>query len=300
MELHQIRYFLALSETLNFTKAAEACNVTQPSLTRAVQKLEEELGGALVARERSQTHLTELGRIMKPKLSDVLYGAQTAKAAAAAFHGNEQASIRLGLSETVDAAIAASPLKELARAISSLEIRLCRDDGPSLLKFIEEGEVDVVIAGGLDSSWNRLERWPLFDEGFSLLVPANDALAAQKEITVDKILGLGLLPRSFCEDTDRITKSVVGDLTVSPALHETPSEGDLAAFVEFGLGYAIAPNSTRVSENIAKIPIGGEVLDRSVYVYGVAGRQRSPACSTLIKLLRTIDWSTRVPFPTAA
>src|ERR1700756_1300383 len=51
MEMHQIRYFLALCEELNFTKAAERCHVAQPSLTRAIKQLEEELGGALFRRE---------------------------------------------------------------------------------------------------------------------------------------------------------------------------------------------------------------------------------------------------------
>ena len=61
MEMHQVRYFVALCETLNFTRAAEKCNVTQPSLTRAIKLLEDELGGPLFNRERNQTHLTELG-----------------------------------------------------------------------------------------------------------------------------------------------------------------------------------------------------------------------------------------------
>ena len=52
MEMHQIRYFLALCEELNFTRAAERCNVAQPSLTRAIKLLEDEFGGALVNRER--------------------------------------------------------------------------------------------------------------------------------------------------------------------------------------------------------------------------------------------------------
>jgi len=53
MEMHQVRYFLALCETLNFTRAAESCNVSQPALTRAVHKLEEELGGLLLRREHN-------------------------------------------------------------------------------------------------------------------------------------------------------------------------------------------------------------------------------------------------------
>ncbi|MDA0652931.1 MAG: LysR family transcriptional regulator [Proteobacteria bacterium] len=66
--MHQIRYFLAVSKSLNFTRAAEECHVVQPSLSRAIRKLEEELGGDLFRRERSQTHLTDLGRKMQPLL----------------------------------------------------------------------------------------------------------------------------------------------------------------------------------------------------------------------------------------
>src|SRR5882724_13176954 len=68
MELHQIRYFLALCEELNFTRAAEQCGVAQSSLTRAIKALEQELGGALFHRERANTHLSKLGQKVKPFL----------------------------------------------------------------------------------------------------------------------------------------------------------------------------------------------------------------------------------------
>ena len=85
MEMHQVRYFLAVSETLNFTRAAERCNVSQPALTRAVKKLEEELGGPLFRRERNLSHLTELGRMMKPHLEQSLAGTIAAMATAQDF-----------------------------------------------------------------------------------------------------------------------------------------------------------------------------------------------------------------------
>ena len=59
MELHQVRYFVALARSMNFTRAAEQCNVTQPALTKTIQKLEYELGGPLVFRERQLTQLTD-------------------------------------------------------------------------------------------------------------------------------------------------------------------------------------------------------------------------------------------------
>src|SRR5205814_5175644 len=96
MELFQVRYFLALAKTLNFTRAAEACNVTQPALTRAIQRLEEELGGPLFQRERNLTQLTELGRLMRPMLEQALAAAESAKQHAQRFRKAELASLRLG------------------------------------------------------------------------------------------------------------------------------------------------------------------------------------------------------------
>src|SRR3954468_23777946 len=79
MEMHQVRYFLAVADELNFTRAAERCHVAQPSLTRAIKLLEEELGGPLFHRERANTHLSELGQMVKPYLEQVYGQAQEAK-----------------------------------------------------------------------------------------------------------------------------------------------------------------------------------------------------------------------------
>src|SRR3990167_2734595 len=85
VEMHQIRYFLAVCETLNFPRAAEACHVSQPSLTRAVKGLEDELGGPLFRRERNNTHLTGLGEMMRPHLMQVLIETDAAKERARSF-----------------------------------------------------------------------------------------------------------------------------------------------------------------------------------------------------------------------
>src|SRR5918997_62949 len=101
MDFHEIRYFLAVSRTLNFTKAAELCNVTQPALTRAIQKMEGELGGLLFSRERSHTHLTELGRLMQPHLEEVTARTVAARETASRFLRLESAHLRLGAMCTV-------------------------------------------------------------------------------------------------------------------------------------------------------------------------------------------------------
>ncbi len=101
MEMHQIRYFMAVADTLNFTKAAESCRVTQPALSRGIQALEEEMGGQLVRRERALTHLTDLGRLMRPYLGQVLRQSEAAKQSAKQFLGLERAPLKLGVMCTI-------------------------------------------------------------------------------------------------------------------------------------------------------------------------------------------------------
>jgi LysR family hydrogen peroxide-inducible transcriptional activator len=87
MEMHQVRYFRALSEELNFSRAAARCHVSQPSLTRAISNLEKEFGGPLFHRGRSKTRLSELGHVVKPYLDQVYEHAALAKERARDFLG---------------------------------------------------------------------------------------------------------------------------------------------------------------------------------------------------------------------
>jgi DNA-binding transcriptional LysR family regulator len=94
MELHQVRYFLAVASTLNFTRAAEQCNVTQPALTKGVQKLEHRLGGQLIHRERELTQLTDLGKEVLPMLERTLASAEAVRRTAKEFQRKEVAPPR--------------------------------------------------------------------------------------------------------------------------------------------------------------------------------------------------------------
>jgi DNA-binding transcriptional LysR family regulator len=85
MEMHQVRYFLAIADTLNVTRAAERCHVSQPASTRAIQQLKEEMGGLLLRRERKLTHLTDFGLLIEPHLRQLSADAEAAKSTAKKF-----------------------------------------------------------------------------------------------------------------------------------------------------------------------------------------------------------------------
>ena len=102
MEMHQVRYFLAVARTLNFTRAAEECNVAQPSLTRAIKLLEGELGGDLFRRERPRAMLTPLGERMYPLLKQCYDSAQSARALAAMINDGEVGALKIAVSSSIE------------------------------------------------------------------------------------------------------------------------------------------------------------------------------------------------------
>ena len=85
MEMHQVRYFLALCEERNFTRAAKRCGVAQPSLTRAIHQLEAEFGALLFVRDRTSTRLTDLGILVRPDLVRIDQSAAETKRKAGKF-----------------------------------------------------------------------------------------------------------------------------------------------------------------------------------------------------------------------
>ena len=109
MEMQQVRYFTAVARTLNFTRAAEECNVTQPALTRAIKQLEFELGGDLIRREGRNTHLTDLGNKMLPILRQCHEAALAASALAKAVSKGQISTLTMAVARSLDTALIMGP-----------------------------------------------------------------------------------------------------------------------------------------------------------------------------------------------
>jgi DNA-binding transcriptional LysR family regulator len=101
MEMHQVQYFLAVAKELNFSRAARKCGVSQPSLSRAIKSLEAELGGALFRRERKNTHLSELGQMVRPHLETVYSATENAKRVSLNVKQMKTVPLKLGIMSTI-------------------------------------------------------------------------------------------------------------------------------------------------------------------------------------------------------
>jgi DNA-binding transcriptional LysR family regulator len=291
MEMHQVRYFLAAVSELNFTKAADKCNVSQPSLTRAIKQLEAELGGDLFRRERPQAQLTELGQRMLPLLKQCYESALGARSLASAIKGGEVGALRLALSRTVGLDLLTKYFSELTRLFAGLEMKLLRGTAADVVELLKKGDAELAVAGTIDETWERLDKWPLFTERFQLLVNRKHPLAEREQISIDELGGQKFLQRNYCEDAVQTSALLRGHSIDAESGHDVTTDEDLRVLIEADFGIALAPRSMQTPADLAKVPVSESELSRTVYVYGVAGRQRTAVGAAMLKMLRAADWS---------
>jgi DNA-binding transcriptional LysR family regulator len=291
MEMHQVRYFLAVARALNFTRAAKECNVAQPSLTRAVRQLEDELGGDLFRRERPHAQLTELGQRMQPLLQQCYDSALGARSLASSIKSGEVGSLRIALSATIETALLMPYILQLRKHFKRLEVKLLRGTALQVAEFLKSGSAELAIATSLGDTWDRLDTWPLFTEGFVLVVGGSHHLAGCSSIQLSDLRGEALLMRTYCEHSESLVSLLRSQDFAVDRAHAVPSERDLEVFLEQGLGVAFAPQSVSFSEQVKRVLVTGLDLRRTVSLYGVAGRPRPPGAQMRMKMLRAADWS---------
>jgi DNA-binding transcriptional LysR family regulator len=291
MELHQVRYFVTLCKTLNFTRAAEACNVTQPALTRAIQRLEEELGGPLFQRERNLTQLTELGRLMRPLLEQTLAAAEAAKEHATRFRKSEVASLRLGLPPTISARVVAAALEELMRRIPTLDLELKMADQDALIAALLQGEIDGAFLERRQDMPERLTSWPLFKERYRLALAPAHPLAAHDAIPLAALQGAALIRRRGCDGTMQLEELCTAAQAAPALRHVAEGEEQIQYLALAGLGIALVPEHLPVLPALALRPLAEPSPERTVVLAVVGGRRFSPALDSFVRLTRTRDFA---------
>src|SRR5438552_14876821 len=271
MEMHQVRYFLAVARVLNFTRVAEECNVAQPSLTRAIKQLEAELGGDLFRRERPAAQLTELGQRMHPLLQQCFEAASGARSLAASLKSGEVGALRIALTHSIDLSLLIPYLDQIKRQFNRLEFRFLRGDSQQVGEYLKNGEAELGIAAELGSDWDRLDIWPLFTEGFEVIVNGQHPLASRDSISFDDLRNEQLLSRRYCEHAERINDSLREQGLDVDCKHEISSERDLIELLEADIGVAMIPHTATTPKTLKRTTVDGLDARRTVHLYGVAG-----------------------------
>lgn len=291
MDLTQIRYFLALARTLNFTRAAEACHVTQPALTKSVKRLEDELGGPLLLRERSLTQLTLLGRAMLPLLEQAYAAAERAKEHAASVRRATASPLRVGLATDVPTGPFKPLFQELAARLPGFELHLQDAPGAELAEALLHGALDAAIVTRNTALPDRLNRWPLFTDTPVLLVPPGHALDgdAGTPVPLSALDGTVLVcGGAECGMTRLLAQAGQDHGAFQGLRHRADTPARAADLVRAGLGIAASTRRMAPAGLRSRLVVGQAPHD--VLLVAVAGRPFSRAADAFIKLARAGNW----------
>ena len=293
MDLTQIRYFLALTRTLNFTRAAEACNVTQPALSKSIQRLEDEFGGPLLFREQSLTQLTELGRTMLPLLQQTWDAAEAARHQAASFRQKDRAPLRIGLGPGVSASLLGPLVRELERRFKGLQLSLSHGATDELNESLLHGRLDVAITGDLAALAERVHRWPLYADRIAVLMPQGHPLALGDQVSAAALNAHTLVSRTEDADLmarmlDRLRAELGLPLQVQ---HRGSNEEEIQQLVLAGMGVALTTERRPRPADLETRLLADPALTYEVAVAVVAGRPLTRAADALVRLCRARDWN---------
>ena len=285
MEMNQIRYFLAVCEHRNFTHAAQASNVSQPSLTAAIKKLEGEFNGALFLRDRAGCRLTPLGELIKPRLQKVLDEAAEAKADAVRHVRLKRVPIRVGVGPTVGQARLVEAARHHRAQLPEADIELIVASESALLEGLREGQFDIgVSATAPNADLYRVDA--LYTEDYRVAVSTDHPLANETAVTLDALANTDLIDRPNCEMREALHATFADAGKTLYAAFRANQVDWLLALVRTGAGAAILPATAIPDEpGIVSLPVDGADFGRTVHGLRYRHQAARPEADALLRVL---------------
>lgn len=290
MQMHQVKYFLEVCQTLNFTRAAEVCGVAQPSLTKAIKKLETEVGGELFHRERNKTHLTDLGLLIKPHLMAIHEAGIAVETDVERFKNLKKAKLRLGVMCTIGPTHIAPFLSNLCERVPNLELELQEGTGNELVEALMGGESDAAVMA-LPEWPERLQALPLYEERYVVAFGRGHRFEAMNQVPLSALEDEPYLYRMKCEFVEHHAHLGVGDMCAVNVKHQSEREDWIQALVLNGMGCSIMPEYLPTLPGIPTRPIVDPEVKRTISLVTVGGRRFSPTMEKVVRRAREFHWT---------
>jgi LysR family hydrogen peroxide-inducible transcriptional activator len=288
MEIHQLRYFLAIVKEGSFTAAAEACAVSQPSLSSQVAKLEDEAGGPLLERHRTGARLTARGRLFLPRATEALRQLEAARKDWADLDGLRRGEVTLGCLPTTGAYVLPPLLRRFRSRYPDLTVKLREESSPRLAEALAAGEIDLAFLdeAGLGPG---LRAHTLFSEPLLVAVPQDHRLAGRGAIAVEALADEPLIVMKSGHGYRKIVLDFLTARGLSPRIvYESSGIDTVQALVEAGLGVSLVPRMVRKSPGPAYLDLLPPTPTRTLSLAARDGVEPSPGAAALETAVR--DW----------
>lgn len=245
LSLKQLRYLLAVAETLNFTRAAELCFVTQSTLSGGIAELERTLGVQLVERDRQRVALTAVGAEVVQRSKGILSASQDLIRVAQQAADPASGEFRLGIIPTIAPFMLGSILGQAKTQFPAMVLRVRESQTAALLQELEQGALDAALIA-LPVDLGKLKAFPLFEEKLRLIAHQSDSLCKSAPVKLREVdtRRLLLLEKGHCLRDHTVSAcSKHRDLgREDDGLVEASSLVTMVQLVNSGLGCALLPD----------------------------------------------------------
>jgi DNA-binding transcriptional LysR family regulator len=290
MEMAQIRYALTVARTLNFTRAAEECSISQPALTKAIQTLEGELGNPLFHREGKRVLLSEFGRSILPHLQHIADEAETARTVATNFRLIRNAPIRLGVLSTVGHVRLSRFLAEFQSDYDSVEVTVQEGDIADISRRLRDGEIEIAVLNAVERYCAGFTAVPLYSERYVVILPAEHRLAAANGIKLADLAGESYVDRLACEMREMVMAVCEQRSIELYARFRSEREDWIQAMVLARIGFAFMPEYSVTLPGLLTRPLIEPEVRRDVVLATMPGRLHSPAVAAFMRNARAFAW----------
>ena len=289
MEMNQIRYFLAVCEHRNFTHAAKASNVSQPSLTAAIKKLEEELGGALFLRDRAGCRLTSLGSLVQPRLQNIHRETHEAKAEAIRHVRLERVPISVGVGETIGHGNISEAIERYRLKQPRTEIELIVESQQGLTEGLRNGRFDIVITSDeVSADLYRID--PLYREDYRVVVSTAHPLSQHQSVSLSQLANCNMLDRLNCEMRDTLHQACADQGQTLYAAYRSNRVDWLLGLARMGSGAIILPLSAIPNDaGLVSLPLDGTKIERQIVGLRSRHQPSRREANELVRELATVQ-----------
>lgn len=291
MDLNQIRYYLNLAQTLNFTEAARQSGVSQPSLTRAIQRLEEELGGPLLYRDGKDTRLTALGRDVQVEFMRVQSSLDAVAEIVETSVVGQRRRLVIGVATTIAPKTTASFWRHVLAQLPTVELQFLPMQPGEAESEVLSGRYDLCILTDPPRPNVKLTVQPLYREHLKLAMAASHHLTAQAEVSPADLAKEPYLDRLHCEFRSILIKHFMDRNIVMRPRFLSEREDWVQQMVAAGAGVCSLPDRSAIVEGIVLRPVSGLDLSRHVSLVAVSGSGNPREVRQILTLAAIYDWN---------
>jgi LysR family transcriptional regulator, hydrogen peroxide-inducible genes activator len=297
MELTQLRSFVAVAETGNFTRAAERCHVSQPSLSQQILNLESEVGHKLFHRLGRKTVPTEAGLTFLDRARRILFEVENA-AKELSDHPALDRRITVGALPTIMPYLVAPLIARCRESHPNLLIHAIEDFRGGLVRAVVEGEIDLAVIT-LPVKETRIAIEPLLTEPLLLVVGKTHPFASRTEINLNDLAEETFVTTGDSSVLANQLRTFFGDHDFTPRIgYRCAQVATLKAFVAMGAGISILPQVVRLPEDrerLVYLRLTGSAPAREIGIVRHLQRYQSRGVEQFLALLREQARATAAP-----